>query len=90
MNSSLRHYSTKIILFLNFVENSSQEETINKLTSKLQTETESRSQESVAVTLKLEELKESENNLKMEIDQLRDELNKYILFVFTIALHSVF
>lgn len=59
--------------------NFSQEETINKLTSKLQTETESRSQESVAVTLKLEELKESENNLKMEIDQLRDKSNKYLL-----------
>ena len=31
------------------------------------------------VTLKLEELKESENNLKIKTDQLRGELNRYLL-----------
>ena len=44
-------------------------------------ETESRSQESVAMTLKLEEFKESESTSKLEKEQLRDELNKYILIL---------
>ena len=33
----------------------------------------------MTVTLKLEELKESENNLKIKTDQLRGELNRYLL-----------